>query len=354
MRTTVHLQERHLAEAVRRKVITEEQLEGILGVARSMSPAESAAPDLRWVTVVHGAAALVAVGIPAAYLLDKMTRLTGLELFAASALAAAGSWFVGLVLRRAGIGRVPASIFTAAAAAFTWGIGAAAWIVARHGMNTTLSALAGDWHVYDHTRLCAYLAGSAAALVAALAIGGIQRVPAAAAVGAMAAVHLAMGSGELLATMDHGYFSSREASPWLLAIGVAMLAVGRLMDRRFRGRADAAFWVHLFGLMPLGLGAAMRIDRAAVEGLLWIPVAALVGALGIKWDRRVYLLASAAALLIFPAFALGEANAGDTAVVGAFVVSVLSIGIAASWLRGYYTRVWIQAPGRSLDRTVWE
>ena len=59
MRNTL-LHESHLLEAVRRKILSNDQMEQVLALARS-SPAGGAVADVRWATVVQGLIAAAAV-----------------------------------------------------------------------------------------------------------------------------------------------------------------------------------------------------------------------------------------------------------------------------------------------------
>ena len=358
MRTNYHIQERHLAECVKQKVVSEEQVERILAVARTMAIADGeAAPDLRWVTAVHALSAIAAIGVPAIYILgQKLHEFAALELATASAMAALLYFATGFALRRVGWGRVPGSILVAGGVLFTWGIGAGLYAAAHH---MGFGRFEEPWGSMSYAqmralRTNAYLAGHLVALITAVALGLRTRISAIAASGGIAFAFIVMLLAEQHVLGLDAYFGEREASPYLIALGCLLIAGARFADKYWRGRHDGAFWLHSGGLMALGFAAMSRIHRVEAEGIFWTLAAVGLAWIGIRWDRRVYLFATAAGVLAFPAFAMSEAHAGDSVVTFALCASAVCVALGATWCRRHYSAAWSADVSRTLERTVWE
>ncbi|MEI8255104.1 MAG: hypothetical protein WCJ30_05465, partial [Deltaproteobacteria bacterium] len=125
MRNTPHLHERHLLEAIRQRVISQEQYEGIVAIVRSMDQREGGVlPDLGWQSVMQGVAAAFAVSIPGMYMLSRVQHYAPMELATWCALGVALSLGAGTLLRRSRSSAIAASVLFAASAAFTWGLAA--------------------------------------------------------------------------------------------------------------------------------------------------------------------------------------------------------------------------------------
>src|SRR3954471_23408285 len=116
MRTNIHLQERHLSECVKRKIITSEELESVLAVARGMAPTEGElAPDFRWVSLVHALVAAAVVGAPLGFLFTNLERFTPLTVGIVCGLTGLAAVGMAALLRRSVSFRAPAAILTAGA-----------------------------------------------------------------------------------------------------------------------------------------------------------------------------------------------------------------------------------------------
>lgn len=353
MRNSPHLNERHLMEAVRRRVITEDQLHGILAVARSMAAAEGgAAPDLGWITAVHGLAAAAAVVCPALYLLAQVDKISGAGFALCAGALALVSLGGGVYLRKKGLGRVPAAILLAGAAVFAWGAGAGLYdALGAETFGRYLYWSGGNYELTRANREAAFLVGDAVGIAVALALALRWRIAVAAAGASLAAVHGVIAGVERWGL--HGRMNDDSASVVLLGLGVVMLAGARLMEKRAKGPADPAFWVLTVGLAPLGVGALIRIDRSPGEVVVWLAVAALVAALGVLWSRRSYLAAAAMALMVYPAFACGEARLGEGTVVAALVLSAVAVVVGATLVRRHYVAAWLKRPAAVEERSVW-
>jgi len=351
MRNSPHVHERHLLEAIRQRVITQEQYEGIVAIVRSMAHADGeTVADLGWLSVMQGLAAATGVGIPGLYLLKSIERFSPSEVTGWSLLGALLTLGAGLFLRRTRSSAIAASVLLAGCAAFTWGVaaGGVAQVLHADFWNSGVPALA---LVSDsHASLDAQLTGDLAVMLAASVLIGRLGAAAAAAPATLAFVHFAVQSVHRFAIPYDSYFGERKMAPFIAAAGLVAMLIARVLDRKYRGRVDAAFWVHTFGLLSLGCGLTTRIDREPGESLVWSLAALAVIAAGVRWNRRVYLLCGSLAWTFWPAMMFMHGSSQEGAAIGAFVFSAVTIAIMATWLRANWSRL---APAQHEVRTVW-
>ncbi|MEI8257192.1 MAG: hypothetical protein WCJ30_16080, partial [Deltaproteobacteria bacterium] len=175
-------------------------------------------------------------------------------------------------------------------------------------------------------------------------------VAAAAGPGALAFVHFAV---ELVHRFVVPYdlpFGERQAGPWIAAAGLGMMIGARILDGKYRGRIDAAFWMHTTGLLALGFALTSRIFDEASEALVWSVASLAVIAAGVRWNRRVYLLCGSTAWLFWPAMLFMSHHDSPGGVIAAFVFSSVTLAGIATYLRSHWSRL---APAQNELRTVW-
>jgi hypothetical protein len=352
MRETPHVHERHLLEAVRQKVISHEQYDGILAIVRTMAHAEgTAAPDLGWISLLQAGAAGAAVGVPGIYLLDRLRYLAPVDLIGWSLLGALFSFSVGALLRSQRSALIAANVLFAAGVAFTWGLFVGAHAATFH---TTL----GDHYDFVLTvaeskrRVDALLVGDLGLLAVAALVFARWKTPVVAAPATMAFVHFVVEGAHRFVTPYDVSFGERDAVPWIALAGVIALVVGRAIDRKDRRREDYAFWMHLVGLLSLGFAFTSRIFRVEDEALVWSIAALVVIGLGVWWNRRVYLACGATAFLFWPALGLRQGNA-PALMIGAFVFSSIALAVFTTWLRGRWATLAAKDRERTALRSVW-
>lgn len=356
MRTHYHLQERHLLESVQRKIITHEQMEAILALARSMAPTETGpAPDAGWVTVIQGTVTVLVLGGIALGHFMNLHHYAPWTILALSALYFALSLSAAIYLRRRTGGlRQIGALFAAGAAMFTWGLGAGLWAAVQSPRAFGLWEYAESYNSITMARLEAYLAGDATVVLMALVLGLKLNVPATASVGSVAFIHLVMGSAERWHLAHGGDFLPAAAQvPVLLLLGATMLAIASLIDWRWKSSYDPAFWIHLSGLAVLGTAAVIRIDTNPPEGLLWIALTIFVIVMGVHWQRWPYLIAGAVGLLVLPCITIAESHFPRPAPLVSLVLSLVVVALGATWFHRYRLRQWLQNPTAQTDRTVW-
>lgn len=351
MRSSPYFHERHLLEAIRQHVITQEQYEGLVAIARSMDPlGGTSQPDGDWLSALQGVAAAFAVGIPGVYLLFHIEQLAPAELIRWCALGVALSLAVGLVLRRSRPSAIAASVLLAAGAAFTWGLAAGA--VAElfhtdfwdHGASATM--LVAD----SHARLDALLVGDLAVIATAAWLTVRSGIAAAAGPGVLASVHFIIEFIHRFFLANTDYFGERQAAPWIAAAGLAAMVTARAIDKRYRGRVDAAFWIHIVGLLSLGFALTSRVTREPGESAIWSVAALAVVALGLRWDRRIYVLCGSVAWLFWPAMLFKSDYHSSGPMIAAFVFSSVTLAGLATFLRSRRNHL---APAPCNLRSVW-
>lgn len=327
----VPLHESHLLEAVRRRVLTSDQMEQVLAIARA-TPAGGAVRDVGWATVVQGLIAGAAVmGSAMGILIDASDHGPDLGMAAYGVVGVVASLAISHFLHRYTWGRVPGSIIRAGAS--VWSFAVALGLLS---LVTNLHRYAPGYDGYGtydysgvasfHHRLnVAYALASLAAIGVSFALWRFKRC--APSLG-FAACHALM---LVLPFMDGS--SSREEALMMLAAGGGLFTLAFLRDRFARGAVDGTFWVYPVAMFPMGCAAMLRIDRDEAEVFVWLPLALALGAAAHASGRRFPLLFSAVAMIVFPAFALAEAHAPAGIVIGALVVSAALVAVAVQVIR---------------------
>jgi len=351
MRNT-QLHESHLLEAVRRKILSNDQMEQVLALARS-SPAGGAVADVRWATVVQGLIAAAAVmGSGIGILADVSDH--GADLSHAVGCTFGLATFVALahVLDRYSWGRVPGSILRAGAAVWSFGIiiGLLSLVMPLHRYippSSDIDYYAGYESFRTRLNLGFALSSGASGLVA-LGIWRFRRcAPAMGVAGAHAMMAIAM-----LATSPASstYHSAEHQASLVMLAGGAIFAAATVLDRLGRGPVDGAFWLYPVAMFPMGIAAVTRIDRHEGEVVLWLPLALALGAVAYANGRRLPLFFSAMAVIIFPAFALAEMRAPSGLVIGALIASAFAVAVAVQLVRARDLR---GAASTDEARTIW-
>lgn len=358
MRNQPPLQERHLQEAVRRNVISSDQYDSILALARTMAHAEgNSAPDLGWLALFNAAVCALLVGGGAIWVLANHERWLPFELLGAGVVLLVASLGAATLAKRFSMGQPARGIFAAGAAAFAWALAVAvSQLATSHPISRSM--LSYDSFGYEQHRLFTdrvYIVADLVVLVAALIAYRALRAPSVAAVGALAFGHGWMTLAEHLQRQSGSSLSDREAVPYLIALCVLLCGAAFGLERVQRKSSDPAFWVHSLGILALGVAGLIRIDRGHGESPVWIMLAGAVLAFGLKVKRRSYALAGATALVIYPTYALADAHAPSEIVGAAFLSSTAAIAIGGAALRRHYlrTRFTATTPRVADDATVW-
>ena len=183
MRQQSFVQEHHLEEAVRRKVIHDGQMQEILAISRAMGQGGPTA-DLGWLSIAQAVLAAAIVGIPALAAFGGLSASRQIGALLAVSAGVMGFLLVAtVVLRRVGAGPALSGITAAGAALWSWGVGAAIHAIVRlppHGVDR----YGEQWRLADRIQSQGYVVGFATVLVASLVVGLALRAPTAAATGA--------------------------------------------------------------------------------------------------------------------------------------------------------------------------
>lgn len=360
MRNQVFVQEHHLLEAVRRKVITEGQMQDVLSIARSMGQASNT-PDLSWLSVVQSVVVGGIAFVPAMVALANMHRGHAAETVVYSVVAVVGLLVAAMFIQRNGLGKAPTGIAAAGAAMWCWGLGAGivGTVVFPDAFRNTwdysysYGATGIDWRTHAVHQQMAYLAGDVAMLAGALAIGMIGKIPAAASAGAIAMLASIVNVAEIYERSHGSSVNDSEASMMLVFASVVLLSIGFIVQRMTRtSRFDPAFWLHTVGIVPLGIAGVIMIDHDAGMALPWLAAAVAVIAAGVKLDRKSFIVAGCAALLFYMPFGAAEARAGDSAVGAAFTVAAIAVAVAVLIVRRVYVARAAQG-SNEIEQGVW-
>lgn len=321
------LHESHLLEAVRKKVLTSQQMEEVMAIARS-TPAGGAVRDVGWATVVQGliaGAALMGSGM--GLLIDAHDHGADLGMAAYSAVGLVASLLIGQYLHRFSWGRVPGSIVRAGAAVWSFGLvlGLLSTVMPLDRYAVLDDGRFASSGTFQHRLCMAFALANLASIAVALGLWRFKRC--APALG-IATVHALM----LTLPLMEGT-SARQEALIVLAAGGALFTMAFLGDRLSRGTVDGTFWVYPAAMFPMGVAALLRIDRDAGEVFVWLPLALLMGGLAYANGRRFPLIFSAMAVVIFPAFALSESHASSPFVIGALVASAAAVAAAVQVIR---------------------
>jgi hypothetical protein len=336
MRAQRPVSDAHLAEAVRRGVITTDQMEALLALARSEAAPGGALPDLRWTAVVSALAATVAVLVPGLTMLMDGRAHDELGLAGGCAAALVACAFAGRIVRARGWGRAPAAILAAGIAPYAGGVAMFLTRLALGPIGTVMRIGRG----YDRSEVTVIeardfrsvaLALVAATLVAtgsAAVLWRVRRVGPALAVAGFFVPFVAMAAAQTVYPIE-------DMTPFrMVVVATALTSLAAAAMRPSWGRRDGvdgtAWW-------ELGAFASVAVSGTAgfAHGLgglaVWVPAALTVGALGL-WTRRwTYQLAGVLGALWF----LGLGLWSEPMVVRAAAlvgVSVLIAG-ATQWHR---------------------
>lgn len=328
------LHESHLLEAVRRKIVSSDQMEQVLALARSM-PAGGAVADVRWATAVQGLIAAAAVmGSGLGILADTSDHGVSLGTTAYSALGL--GVFLGLAhfLGRYSWGRVPGAILRAGSSVWSFGVVLGLLSLAMPLQHYT-GGYGPDYYAgYSAARASLDTAYALSGLAAALFALGLWRLWRCAPALGLAGVHVVVAATTLLTSPGTRAFHGSDAQALgVMAVGGALFAAAAALDRFARGPVDGAFWLYPVAMFPMGCAAVMRLDRHEGEVFLWLPLALGLGAVAYANGRRFPLILSAVATVFFPAFALSEARAPDWTVIAALVASAALVAAAVQFAR---------------------
>ncbi len=333
MRAQGPLHEGHLAEAVRRGVLTVDQLEAVLAIARTgASPEAAHLPDLRWTNVVLGIAASVAVLVPGVTILARSHDLGAGGVLEACTAALACCALFGWLARSRGWGRVPAGILLGAIAPYAGGLLMYLLDQRWHQVLTTGYLYDGyAWRVSYTERQqvfgLLYALGASVCVAVGGALWALRRNgPALMAAGfcaaflPMCAVQAAWGVNEM----------RPQTATALVASTVLLAAVTLRKTWMRRDGVDGAAW---FELGVFGAAGVVALVRAvdAHEWPLWSLAALATGALGLRMRRWTFQLSGALGLLGFTG--LGLHRESMAVIGGALVVASVMIAAAAVWHR---------------------
>jgi hypothetical protein len=352
MRQQSFVQEHHLEEAVRRKVIHDGQLQEILAISRAMGQGGPTA-DLGWLSIAQAVLAAAVVGISALFTFtshdarDRAGPLLGVSVAAVVVLLGAT---VGL--RRVGALPALSGITAAGAALWSWGVGTAIHGMAR--LQTQPVEPYGDaWRAVQRLVVQGSIVGFATVLVVSLVVGFALRAPTAAAIGAFCFVMMTLRGLELSALDEGSSYPEMLRVMVLFSLAAALFVAGFAADWKTKStRFDPACWLHTAGLFPLAAGAAAAIDRHAPLTLPMTVLAACTLAAGVWADRKTVIFGGALALFAVVPFGAASAAMGGELIAVAFATSTVLVFVALVWTRRVYlarARTGIVAP----ERTVW-
>lgn len=356
MRGRGPLHEGHLAEAVRRGIITDDQREALVAMARSESiDANVSVPDLRWTVVVQGIAAALAVLVPGATLLAQIGDVSEPILLASSAFCALLFGGLAWLARDRGWGRVPASIFSAAIAPYAGGLAMFALDLVGPGVlgpgrvDAMLSGqLTSATYVGTLARL--FIAGAGVAIATSTHVARARRNGPVCSVAAAcltpiayAVMWLVTGDAQITETMKNSALAA--------AIVVGITLAWRLRAKLRQGGVDGASWFELGVFAPAGIVLFVRLWDHAADAGTWLALSAAVAVGGVRARRWTYQLVGALALLTTTLVGLRH----DPLVTrgGALVAVCAVLAIAAHEIRrSEARRAGREAPTETL--TFWE
>lgn len=316
MRAQRPLSDAHLAEAVRRGVITTDQMEALLALARSDAAPGSAAPDLRWTHVVLGVASAVAVLVPGLTLLSGGPEHRELALAGECAVALVLCALAGRFVRARGWGRAPAAILTTGAAPYAGGVA------------LSLAFLALGPGVSNRQGFSGIAVGLLVATGVAIGIWRARRVgPALGLVGFL--VPFATPVAARLVRPDG------EATPYRVAIVVTAVACLALAALRpswgRRDGVDGRSWWELGAFAAAAFIVTIGLSEGLVAVAVWAPAALGVGLIGL-WARRwTYQLAGLLGVLWF--LCRGLASEPALTKAASLVGVALLVAAATQWQR---------------------
>lgn len=356
MRGQAPLHEGHLAEAVRRGVITDAQREALLALARSeANPIAGHIPDLRWTVVVQGIAAALAVIVPGVVLLAQIPQLSEPVQIAASLFAALLFGALGWVARERGWGRVPASIFSAAVAPYLGGVAMfsvdLAWRGAL-GPQSFDSTVTGELTTAqrDTTFAVLLIVGAVAAMVSTALLTRARPNGPAWSVASVCLTPLTMGV--VVAVAPRAQSSDVMLYVILAASALVGVALSSWQRARLqRGGIDGAAWFELGLFGPTGILMIARLWRHSDELAPWLIVAAVVAVAGALTRRWTYQLVGALGLVTATLAGLHEQTFAVRS--GAVVAVAVALAFAAQSMRRREAERAMREPARE-PLSYWE
>jgi len=335
MRINTLLHERHLLQAVQRGIVTQEQAEALLGIARNEAGGTARMPDTGWLAIAQACVAGAVVVAVAIANTEHTWRTTGTEEIVRGLGALVLCLGLGLALRRVRAAEAPASMLLAGAALQLLGVGHG-W--ARLGESYASSGQGMGW-------------GFAMVCVASLLVWRTMRVgPALATAG-----FSALGVSVAIAQEGFGIHGDARMGVVVGAMAVLLMGVSAVMDRTARRPpVDGAFWLSLMAGMALVLACAVVIDREAAVFFPALGLALGVGYFALRTRRRALLAVVGFALFALPPFAASEARLGDAAVAFAMVCGALAVSFGAHYARkALLTQAAATADAVEDERSVW-
>jgi hypothetical protein len=336
MRTQGPLHEGHLAEAVRRGLIHDDQREAILAMVRSESiGAGGNVPDLRWTVVVQGIAAVLTAVVPGIALLSRMDEESSVVLLLLSITAAVLFGALGRVVRARGWGRVAASIFTAAIAPYVGGAAMfalkARWrgVLDRQGPSEILSEVA-DGAIYGTLLATGVLVAIATSwlITRQRPNGPAWSTPAVGIYPLALSARLMFFDG---AVSDVGW-----CALFVTTAIVGLTAAWALRPHMQRGGVDGAAWFELGAFAPLLAILEERVARHPDERGWWFLAALMVATGGVVARRWTYQLVGALGLL--GAVLVGLRRETINTRTGVILALSVLLAVAAHWMRRFEAR----------------
>jgi hypothetical protein len=344
-------------------------MQEILSIAQSMAPAINT-PNLSWLTVVLSVLVGGIAFVPAMFALVPvmMNRMYMHNVYEAETLLFSTVAVVVLLavtkfMRRKGLGKAPTGIAAAGAALWCWGLGAG--IVGTLVFpnlfqedpllnRDPLVAPGVEFLKYstEAHHLLAYLAGDVAMLVGAITIGMIGKIPATASAGAVALLAAIMHVATLYVRSQGHLFTDSTTTVTLVVASVVLLSIGFVMQRMTRtSRFDPAFWVLTVGVFSLGVTGCSMIEQRAVMALPWLAAALAVIAVGVKLDRKSFIIAGCTGLLIYAPLGASQVLGRGVEVIATLLATVAVVVILLIVRRVYVARA---AQGyNEIEQSVW-
>ncbi|MDP3274541.1 MAG: hypothetical protein Q8Q09_05055 [Deltaproteobacteria bacterium] len=356
MRNQVFVQEQHLLEAVRRKVITEHQMEEVLGISRAMGHTGGVA-DLGWLNIVQGVIISGIAGIPALFTLAYMHRGHESEALVFSVIAIAGLSTAAFLLKRWGLGKAATGLALQGAALWCWGLGAAfcGVFVLQNAFHSSYSDNF-DYNAFHARQQLAYIAGDVALIVGSLVLGRLFRSPTTGLTAVLGIFGLVINAGEYYFRTSNNSHSLRDmdAAGLMLLTAIAVSLAAFAIDRAMKkSRHDLGFWLHAGVILPLGIAGIIMVDKEAATALPWTIAAMATVVLGTVTDRKAYILAGCTGIMVYLPFGVKEAHMGDSAVGFAFMVAAALVAGIVFAVRTVYVSRAAQGIGES-TQSVWD
>lgn len=316
MRAQRPLSDAHLAEAVRRGVITTDQMEALLALARSGSPSEGALPDLRWTHVIVGLASAIAVVVPGMTMLIESHDGDEVALAGGCAVALVACALASHVVRRRGWGRAPAAILMTGVAPYAGGL---ALFATFRGLSSLEPATRAN---------LSFLLGPLVATASAIVLWRALRVGPALAIAGFFLPFVAMCAARL------AHPSEAPTPHRLLVVAVVLASLAAAALRPSWGRrngVDGTSWWEL-GTFAIAAIIGTAGFSNGLGGLsVWLPAALVTGLAGLWFRRWTYQLTGLLGSLWF--LWLGVRSEPKPTQAAGLVAVALLVAVATQWQR---------------------